>query len=85
MIGVDIIVERKRDGTTNWDELTEFEPAAGPANPAAVPSILPSIGGAAVSVVGGTLTVLDPFAATTTVVSLGGGIIGGGGGLVPCL
>lgn len=83
MIGVDIIVEQRKDGTTNWDELQDFETAAGPANPAGIPNIIPTIGGASVSIAGGTLTVLNTLASGAgTVLSLGGAI---GGGIIPCL
>ena len=86
MIGVDIVVEQRPDGTTNWDDLSKFETAAGPANPVALPSILPSVGGAGVSVAGGTLTVMNSATpASPTVVSLGGGTISGGSGGAPCL
>lgn len=84
MIGVDIVVEQRPDGSTNWDELNDFETAAGPANPTGLPSILPQIGGATVSVAGGTLTVINNLA-TPTVLSLGGGILNAGLGIVPCL
>lgn len=83
MIGVDIIVERKRDGTTNWDELNNFDTAAGPANPAS-PMIFPQIGGASVSVAGGTLTVLNNVLSAPIVLSLNGANILTGG-IVPCL
>lgn len=87
MIGVDIIVEQRKDGANNWDDLNNFDTAAGPATPVALPSILPTIGGAAVSVAGGTLTVINSASAAPTTVSLGGGSIGGGagGGGAPCL
>ena len=83
MIGVDIVVERKRDGTTNWDELNNFDTAAGPANPAS-PMIFPQIGGASVSVAGGTLTVLNNVLSAPIVLSLNGANILTGG-IVPCL
>lgn len=84
MIGVDIIVERKANGNTNWDELNNFETAAGPANPAALPGIFPQIGGATVAVSGGTLTIVNAAASVPTVLSLGGTnlIVSG---LSPCL
>lgn len=86
MIGVDIIVERKKDGKTNWDELNEFDTAAGPASPGLFPVVFPQIAGAAVTVAGGTLTVVGQGAPTT--VSLSGAEIevgAGGGGVNPCL
>lgn len=95
MIGVDIIVERKKDGTTNWDELNEFDTAAGPATPAMFPVIFPQIAGATVTVAGGTLTVVGT--GTPTTVSLSGADIevadggagsgsggSGGDGVKPC-
>ncbi len=84
MIGVDIIVERKANGNTNWDELNNFETAAGLANPAALPGIFPQIGGATVAVSGGTLTIVNAAASVPTVLSLGGAnlIVSG---LSPCL
>ena len=84
MIGVDIIVERKRDGSTNWDELNEFDTAAGPANPVTAPVIFPQIGGAAVSVAGGTLTIINTALGTPVVLSLSGVNIVTGG-VLPCL
>jgi len=84
MIGVDIIVERKRDGSTNWDELNEFDTAAGPANPVTAPVIFPQIGGAAVSVAGGTLTIINSALGTPVVLSLSGVNIVTGG-VLPCL
>jgi len=83
MIGVDIVVERKSNGTTNWDELNSFDTAAGPANPGAFPGIFPQIGGATVSVAGGTLTVINSLAAPT-VLSLGSANIIVSG-ITPCL
>ncbi|WNK01432.1 AsmA family protein [Thalassospiraceae bacterium LMO-JJ14] len=83
MIGVDIVVEQKRDGTTNWDELNDFDTAAGPANPA-TPMIFPQIGGASVSVAGGTLTILNNVLSAPIVLSLNGANILTGG-IVPCL
>ncbi len=82
MIGVDIIVETKRDGTTNWDELNEFDTAAGPGGPGA-PMILPQIAGTSVTVAGGTLTIVSNVLTTPTVLSLAGGNIVSG--IVPCL
>ncbi len=82
MIGVDIVVETRKDGSTNWDELNEFDTAAGPGSPAA-PMILPQIGGTAVSVAGGTLTIVNSVLATPTVLSLTGGSLVSG--IVPCL
>ncbi|MBO6946884.1 MAG: AsmA family protein [Rhodospirillales bacterium] len=84
MIGVDIIVESKRDGTTNWDELNDFDTAAGPGGPAA-PMILPQIAGASVTVAGGTVTVVNSAAGTETALSLGNTTIDSGGNVVPCL
>lgn len=88
MIGVDIVVERRADGTTNWDELNDFETAAGPANPGALPGIFPQIGSATVSIAGGSLTVVDPATSTPTALSLNGAEIevasGDGFGLKPC-
>ncbi|MGJ3259605.1 MAG: AsmA family protein [Rhodospirillales bacterium] len=80
MIGVDIVVETRRDGTTNWDELNEFETASG-GNPSGAPTILPQIGGTAVTVAGGTLTVINSLLPVPTVLSIGGGSLGG---LIPC-
>lgn len=82
MIGVDIVVETRKDGTTNWDELNEFDTAAGPGSPAA-PMILPQIGGTAVSVAGGTLTIVNSILPAPTVLSLTGGSLVSG--IVPCL
>ncbi|MBO6520129.1 MAG: AsmA family protein [Rhodospirillales bacterium] len=83
MIGVDIVVETRKDGTTNWDELNEFDTAAGPGGPAA-PMILPQVGGTAVSVAGGTLTIVNAALPAPTVLSLSGGSIESGI-LIPCL
>jgi len=83
MIGVDIIVERNRDGSTNWDELNEFDTAAGPVNPVTAPLIFPQIGGAAVSVAGGTLTIINTALGAPVVLSLSGVNIVSG--IVPCL
>ncbi len=83
MIGVDIVVESKKNGTTNWDELNNFETAAGPADPAALPGIFPSVGGATVSVAGGTLTIINAALSTPTVLSLGAANIISS--VVPCL
>jgi uncharacterized protein involved in outer membrane biogenesis len=84
MIGVDIIVERNREGQTNWDELNDFETAAGPANPA-TPMIFPQIGGASVSVAGGTLTIVsNVLGSVPTVLSLAGAEIVSGI-VSPCL
>ncbi|MEX0694947.1 MAG: AsmA family protein [Rhodospirillales bacterium] len=83
MIGVDIVVEQKRDGTTNWDELNNFETASGPADPSTLPGVFPSIGGATVSVVGGTLTILNAALSAPTVLSLGAANIISP--VVPCL
>ncbi len=80
MIGVDIVVETRRDGTTNWDELNEFETASG-GNPAGAPTILPQIGGTAVTVAGGTLTIVNSVLPGAQVLSLAGGSLGG---LIPC-
>lgn len=65
-------------------ELNNFETAAGPANPAALPGIFPQIGGATVAVSGGTLTIVNAAASVPTVLSLGGTnlIVSG---LSPCL
>ncbi len=86
MIGVDIVVERNREGQTNWDELNDFDTAAGPADPTA-PMIFPQIGGASVSVAGGTLTIVNNLLTAPTVLSLAGAnvVVGGGGGIIPCL
>ncbi len=87
MVGVDIVVERGRDGGTNWDELNGFETAAGPANPAAGPVIFPQIGSATLSVAQATLSIVDPVSSATTVLSLGGNVIevvGIAGELIPC-
>jgi len=88
MIGVNIVVERREDGTSNWDELNDFETAAGPANPATLPGIFPQIGSATISVAGGSLTVIDPATSTPTALSLGGAEIEvasvDGLGLKPC-
>jgi len=83
MIGVDIVVETRRDGVTNWDELNNFDTAAGPANPATAPMIFPQIGGASVSVAGGTLTIVNNLLAAPTVLSLAGANVVSG--IVPCL
>lgn len=88
MIGVDIVVEQRADGTTNWDELNDFETAAGPANPGALPGIFPQIGSATVSIAGGSLTVIDSATSTPTALSLNGAEIEvasvDGPGLNPC-
>ncbi len=88
MIGVDIVVERRADGKTNWDELNDFETAAGPAGPAGFPVVFPQIAGATVSVAGGSLTIVNPTATASTTVSLGGAEIEvppvDGAGLSPC-
>jgi len=83
MMGVDIIVQRGPDGMTNWDELNNFNTAAGPSNPAVIPTILPQVAGASLAVVGGTLTVLNTLGQVVSVVSFGGSSIIGGG--IPCL
>lgn len=88
MIGVDIVVERRADGTSNWDELNDFETAAGPATPGTLPGIFPQIGSATVSIAGGSLTVIDPATSTPTALSLNGAEIEvaslDGLGLKPC-
>ncbi len=87
MIGVDIVVERGRDGQTNWDELNDFETAAGPGGGGGLPVIFPQIGSASLSLARATLTILDPVTNAATVLSLGGGAIevaSAVGGLIPC-
>lgn len=88
MIGVDIVVERRTDGTSNWDELNDFETAAGPANPATLPGMFPQIGSASISIAGGSITVVDPATSTPTALSLNGAEIEvasvNGLGLKPC-
>lgn len=83
MIGVDIVVERRPDGGTNWDELNGFETAAGPTNPGGLPVIFPQIGSATLSVAQATLSIIDPISSATTVLSLGGNVIEVAG-LLPC-
>ncbi len=88
MIGVDIVVERRADGTSNWDELNDFETASGPANPATLPGMFPQIGSATISIAGGSVTVVDPATSTSTALSLNGAEIEvasvDGLGLKPC-
>lgn len=85
MIGVDIVVETHANGKTNWDELNDFETAAGPAAvPNAMPSIFPHIGNAALSVSGGSLTFLDSAANTVAAVSLSGADLNVLPNLRPC-
>jgi len=61
LAGVDILVEINGDGLSNWDDLNNFDTAAGPA-PAPVsgpgfPSISPILGSQSVGLNGGTFTV----------------------------
>lgn len=83
MIGVDIVVEKKKNGGTNWDELNEFETAAGGGPAPGFGFPFPGLGSAGVAVTNGTLTVIDQTANSTTTVSLPGTVevgVGAGAG-----
>ncbi len=83
MIGVDIVVETGPDGKTNWDELNNFETAAGPGGPSGLPVVVPNIAGASVSLSQATLSVIGNGAQTVASVSLNGAEISAGAS-VPC-
>lgn len=74
MVGVDIVFEQNADGLSNWDELNGFETAAGAGGTTPPPAIFPNIAGSTVSISGGSLTVVNPSAASPvgTSVSFGG-------------
>jgi uncharacterized protein involved in outer membrane biogenesis len=72
MIGVDIVYETGPDGRTNWDELADFETAAGPGGGFGGPIFGPILNSGVVTVAGGTLTVVDAASGAETTVSLDG-------------
>ncbi len=79
MIGVDIVIEKSKSGKTNWDELNDFETAAG-GPPGGGGFVLPGVGNAGVVVTNGTLTVIDQTVGTTTTVTLPGSVEVAGAG-----
>lgn len=70
MVGVDILLETNKRGVGNWEDLANFETAAGPAAPV-VPLLGPILGAGTVSVAGGTLTVANAVTGKTTTLNLG--------------
>jgi len=87
LVGADILVEVRKSGKTNWDELNTFDTAAGGA-PAGgsinVPVFNPVLSAGGISISGGSVTVSNVATGTTTTFALPGGNVGLGGGL-PCI
>jgi uncharacterized protein involved in outer membrane biogenesis len=89
LIGVDILLETNKAGDGNWEDIANFETAAGPVAPG-LPILSPVLGAGTVSVAGGTVTLKDGITGTTKTINLGGGQIelasaqGGGAKASPC-
>ncbi|MDA0998868.1 MAG: AsmA family protein, partial [Proteobacteria bacterium] len=75
LVGVDIVIEKSKKGGTNWDELQNFETAAGGAPPGGG-GFLPGLGNTGVMLSNGTLTVIDQATKSTTTVALPGSCVG---------
>lgn len=88
LVGVDILLETNRRGENNWDDLANFETAAGPVPISGVPIFGPVLGSGSVAVAGGTVTYNNAAAGTTQTFNLGGGEVevstGAGGRPGPC-
>ncbi|MGB0684086.1 MAG: AsmA family protein [Magnetovibrionaceae bacterium] len=84
LVGVDILLETNGEGVANWDDLVDFETAAGPLAGPAFPLLGPILGAGAVGVAGGTVTIVNATTGTSQTLSLGGTTLevvdAGGGG-----
>jgi len=87
LVGVDILLETNKTGEGNWEDIADFDTAAGPAAPA-LPILGPMLGAGTVTVAGGTVTLKDGLTGATKTVNLGGNQIelasAQGGALSPC-
>ncbi|NQW01172.1 MAG: AsmA family protein [Rhodospirillales bacterium] len=80
LVGVDILVETKGGGVSNWDDLNNFETSAGgAAPPSGFPVFPPVVGSGGVGVSGGTVTVANLVSGSVNTFTLPGVAIDVGG------
>lgn len=88
LVGVDILVETKAGGVSNWDDLNSFQTSAGGAasNPG-FPVFNPVLGTGGVGISGGTVTISNLVSGVANTLTLPGATIDLGSGLsaFPCL
>lgn len=73
LLNVDLVVEKKKDGKTNWDELASFTTDAGGV---AEGGVVPGIGDTSLMLSNGTLTIIDQAMKLTTTVQLPASSVG---------
>lgn len=72
MVGVDILLETNKNGVGNWEDIANFETAAGPVAPV-IPLLGPILGSGTVAVAGGVVTLKDAVTGTAKTLQLGAG------------
>lgn len=88
LVGVDILIETKSGGISNWDDLNNFQTSAGgaTANPG-YPVFGPIVGSGGVGVSGGTVTIANLVSGAVNTLTLPATAIDVGGSFasLPCL
>jgi len=71
LVGVDILVETRASGETNWDDLNSFQTAAGgPVGGPGFPIVGPALGSGGIGVSGGTVTLANLATGTVNTLTL---------------
>lgn len=87
LVGVDILVETKAGGATNWDDLNSFQTSAGGPTAPNVPVFNPVFGSSGIGLAGGSVTFADLVTGAINTFTLPGASLQVGNALsnLPCL